>query len=175
LEPVKQLLTEIRIEERDASKPMLHAQPRGRPTVLGNVRDDSTEITDIPCVVARRDSICAYRCAYRLVSTRCNSLQFVAALFRERFAACFNFSQFVAAFPAGLLIPRSQVRSLPGPSEIACIQPLPLLIAMSGQATQVNKTDYYAAGKTVETNEEASTHIFVDEEPDERLRFPRVP
>jgi hypothetical protein len=46
LEPVKQLLTEIRIEERDASKPMLHAQPRGRPTVLGNVRDDSTEITD---------------------------------------------------------------------------------------------------------------------------------
>jgi hypothetical protein len=46
---------------------------------------------------------------------------------------------------------------------------------MSGQATQVNKTDYYAAGKTVETNEEASTHISVDEEPYERIRFLRVP
>jgi hypothetical protein len=44
-------------------------------------------------------------------TVRCSSLQRPSV----RFAGCFGFSYLVAASSAGLLIPRSQVRSLPGP------------------------------------------------------------
>jgi hypothetical protein len=52
------------------------------------------------------DSNCAYGCAYRLVSTRGHSSQFVSAPTRL-FAATFSVRQPVAVRSAGLLIPRS--------------------------------------------------------------------
>jgi hypothetical protein len=68
-----------------------------------------------PRLVARIDSFCAYRCAYRLVSAQCISVQFAAATNRVICSTCLL--QLVGASRPGLLIPRSQVRSLPGPSK----------------------------------------------------------
>jgi hypothetical protein len=71
-----------------------------------------------PRLVARRDSICARTDARTVLSPhgafRFSSLQ----PRRVRFAGRFAFSQCVAACSAGLLIPRSQVRFLPGPCDL---------------------------------------------------------
>src|SRR6266540_1850940 len=51
-------------------------------------------------------------------TVRCSSLQRPPV----RFAGCFSFSHLAATSSAGLLIPRSQVRVLPGPFDFAVQQ-----------------------------------------------------
>ena len=85
-----------------------------------------------------RRASCAYRCAYRYVSSGGDSLQLLAS---SHCPICRSFLllQFACSCRPGLLIPRSQVRSLPGPSESPCITARFVLLTVSDQLTRVNK------------------------------------